>query len=470
MADSSAVTTGTSAEPAVVNGFDRLAAATAAPASPGQAPGHPPTTAAGQAANPAETSPTKEQPATAPAAESAESEEVAPYSHQPHLLPEHALLGSLLYAPKALDELESFLGARDFTTPQTRAVYATLRGLHQAGALFDVATMPTEAQRLQAANENQLRLFTALRARPPRYTNITIDNVPRLLTQLNTAAPPESLPFRGIYDPGAQLRLARTVLEASCRRQLHALGVLMRRFTPLTAPAHRSEQAAQSLTTNLTTVQHQLHAITDRLLRAVDRTAHATAPDTSSADAGKNRTAGTTSRRWTLPDPVRALSAPLRHRAENHLLHLAMHAGRLSDIPAEILNLAPEDFTTERHANLWRTIKDLHSRGLPANYVAVFLETRADGFAHHPMPSDRALLRMALPPDIRPDRVARSLHTITATALARAAQRTGRTVTALAANTTTPIQTALAHAADQVDALAARATTAQPQRGRHSQP
>lgn len=218
-------------------------------------------------------------------------------------------------------------------------------------------------------------------------------------------------------------------------------------------------------------MQRQLHAITDRLVRAVDRTGHAAAPDASSPDTGAGRTAGAASRRWTVPDQARVLSAPLRRRAENHVLHLAMHAGRLTDIPPEILNLAPEDFTTQRHANLWRTIKDLHSRGLPANYVAVFLETRADGFAHHPMPSDRALLPMALPPDIRPDRVARSLHTITATALPRATQRTGRTITNLATNTTTPIQTALTHAIDEVNALAARASAAaQPSGGRHSRP
>jgi len=471
MGDDAAVITGTPIEqPAIVNGFDRLAAATAAPASPAtatDAPGPPPQPAAGQLADTEPLAPTGDKPAAAqpPAmgqAATAVDEEVTPYSHDPHLLPEHALLGSLLHAPTVLDDLEHFLGVRDFATPQTRAVYATLRGLHQAGTLFDVTAMPTHAQRLDAANENHLQLFTALRYRPPQYTTIPVTNIPTLMAHLNAAAPMESLPLRGVYDPTAQLRLGRMVLEASCRRQLHAIGVRMQRATPLVTPARTTpepaQRAASHLASNLETTQRQLRAMTDRLLQAVHRTTSNTTEP--AATAAQDRTPSAATQRWPVPDPLRALSAPLRHRAERHLLHLTLHAGTLNTLPAEILSLTPEDFTTTRHANLWRTIKDLHARGLPVNYVAVFLQTRNEGFAHQPMPSDRDLIRMAQRPELKPDRVARSLNTIVTAALTRATKHTHHRLTALAANTTAPIETVLTQATQQVDALATRANTA----------
>lgn len=174
MADNiSAITAALDGRPApVVNGYDRLTAAAAPPTTP-----PPPQTEPPGQAHPA---PEADQPSPAPAAQP------TPYLDDPHLLPEHALLGSLLHAPKALDALQDFLGVRDFSTPQTRAVYATLRGLHRTGGLIDVAALPTEAEQLRAANENHVRLFTELRATPPRFTSIAVTDVPKLVASLVT--------------------------------------------------------------------------------------------------------------------------------------------------------------------------------------------------------------------------------------------------------------------------------------------
>ena len=451
MADDSAVITAKPADqPAIVNGFDRLTAATAAP-SP---------TAPAQPA-PEQPTPPTSQPAVTEQPGAAAAEEPTPYSDSPHLLPEHALLGSLLHVPEALDDLEQFLGVRDFSTPATRAIYATLRGLHRAGALFDLAAMPTEAQRLHAANENHLRLLTALRATPPPFTPISVANVPRVLAELIAAAPVQSVPFRGVYDPGAQLRLGRMVLEDSCRRQLRAMGVLMTRATPLVTPANhapeRSHRATQTIISNLERIHGQLETMTKRLTQAVQRTGPSAVG--AATKAGVHRRVDLPAPRHRMPDRLRALSAPLQHRAERHILHLALHAGRMDDIPQEILNLTPDDFTNTRHANLWRTITDLQARGLPVNYVAVFRETRTSGFAHRPMPSDRMLTRMAQPPDITTTRVARSLRTLITTALFRATNNSNRVVSALASDTTLPVDAALGQAKDELSALAARANT-----------
>jgi hypothetical protein len=161
MSDNS--TTHVADQQAVINGFDRLAAATQTPQTPASAP---PAAARQRPPSPTATIPptTTDQPAAPTPAngtptrsttdpQSTNTSEPTQYRHHPHLLPEHALLGSLLHAPAPLDQLEDFLSVRDFSTPETRAVYATLRGLHQAGALHDVATLPTESQRLHAANQ-----------------------------------------------------------------------------------------------------------------------------------------------------------------------------------------------------------------------------------------------------------------------------------------------------------------------------
>lgn len=449
--------TTTADQSTIVNGFDRLTAATQ-PTTPTPVPSPRP----GPAPEPATTSAAPSQPTPTASttdegtADREQPDEQTPYRLAPHLLPEHALLGSLLHAPAALDQLEDFLGTRDFATPDTRAVYATLRGLHRAGALFDVAALPTRAEQLHAANENHLRLFQALRAAPPPFTTITIDHVPGLIAQLNAAAPPETLPFRGVYDPRAQLHLGRMVLEASCRRQLRAMGVLLHRAKPLVPPAatspERAERAAHALATNLDHIHNQLDQLSARLVRAVSRT-------DQPAATSQQRPTTPPPRRRRLPDQLRPISAPLQHRAERHLLHLALHAGRTDLIPPEILNLHPQDFTSTRHANLWRTIKDLQAQGLPVNYVSVFHATRADGFTHHPMPSDRSLTRMAQPPQLDPARISRSLRILVTTALSRAAADTRRALNTLA-STAAPVDTLLTEAKTTLDRLATRVTAA----------
>ncbi len=458
MADDSAVAQLELADPApVINGYPRLTATTADPAITPPEPttladdGHqaPP---GPEAADGADDPPAPEPP--------------TPYSYNPELLAEHALLGSLMYAPQAITELDTFLGVRDFSTTTTRAVYATLRGLHASGALFDIAALRTEGARLDAANENRLRLFTALRAKPSPFTDIAVPNMPQVLNSLVEAAPAECLPFRGVYDPGAQMRLGRMVLEDSCRRQLQAIGVMLRRAEPLVTPAqqppNRAERHAQNLTGHLDVIQTQLRSMTDRLIHATRRTGPDTAATAAQVHPGRRADATAAraeTRRWRLPAPIRALTEHRLRRAELHVIHLALNCGRMRTVPPEILNLRPDDFTDPRHANTWRTIHDLRHRGLPVNYVSVFHASRTDP-AHQPTLSDRALLTLAAPPNIKPEHVARSLATVTTAALARATRRTGRAIAAVAAGPAVALEAALDHVTRDVTTLAARATTA----------
>jgi hypothetical protein len=388
-------------------------------------------------------------PAGAPAPENA-------YRANPALLPEHALLGSLLHAPDALTELENFLGVRDFSTPDTRAVYATLRGLHRAGALYDIASLSTDAARLAAANENHVKLLRALTAQPPTFTTIRASG-PKIITKLAAAAPVEGLTFRGVYDPGAQMRLGRTVVEDSIRRQITAMGVRIRRTRPtLTRRARTAttRRTIRGLAGDLDGMTQHVAVLSARLAAAVQRTP----PTQSTPDANSPRPPDRVqlSRPLRPADLWRPVSRAVRHRAERHLLHLAMHSARMTDIPDEILTLTPQDFTDPRHANTWRTIKDLTDRGIPPNYVAVFQEKGTTGFTHHPMLSDRALTTMATPPPTGQHRLGRTLRAVLGPALARTRHATASTLATLAAGPHTDAHTMLTRAATELTHLADR--------------
>ncbi|HEY0637615.1 MAG TPA: DnaB-like helicase N-terminal domain-containing protein [Pseudonocardiaceae bacterium] len=452
MADTTA-TTNTVQPPPVINGFPRLANEPA-----GQAGAPPP-------------------PAWDPDTERA---------------PEHALLGSLLYAPHAFDAVDTFLGARDFSTPATKAVFTTLRELRRAGALYDVAALPTQQAQLQAAEENRSRLFTALSNRS--YSDLPVGDVGEVLAQLTAAAPAECVPLRGIYDPAAQMRLARIVLEASLRRQLRSMGVLMTKGRPV-VPGPVTEQAAGPSVQHLEQISGQLRTMTDRLVQAVRRTevvgtpppaaqqphvapapSHPPSPPSPPAEqqpraaaqqpAGTQRaraamTAGRAgSSRWRLPQPLQAITQRRLHRAERHLIHLALHSGPdAGRLPTEVLDLRPEDFTHPVNANTWRAIQDLRRQGLPINYVSLHLRTADPSWGHHPTLSARDLGRLAQPPELRPERVARTLQTVVTAGIRRASRSAGRAVSALA----TPeldVRSALDEAQRQVSVLTARTRTA----------
>lgn len=379
-----------------------------------------------------------------------------PHTDNPVLLPEAALLGSLIYAPAVMADLD-FLAPRDFTRSENRAVFATLRALHERGELFDVAAMPTQAQQLQAANENLRRVHTALRAH--LSTAETVSNIPRLLGVLTRAAPPESIPFRGVFEPGAQIRLGRMVLEDSVRRQLHGVGVRMEAakalVNPLQGVTNRAERSAEALVTNLETIDAQLKSMTERMVAAVTRTGAAPA-DSPAAQQAARAGAG----RWHLPERLMQITRPRLMRSEKHILHLALHAGTLDGVPENILSLRPEDFSAPRHANTWRAIQLLREQGLPVNYVAVHWATHLHRQAGQPVLSEGELLPMAQPPEIKPEKVARSLRTLVSASLSRARTAGRAAVAQVAADRAVPVTTALQRTQGEVGRLSAVARTA----------
>jgi hypothetical protein len=250
-----------------------------------------------------------------------------------------------------------------------------------------------------------------------RFTEIPVPNVSRLIAQLNGAALPETLPYRGVYDQGAQMRLGRSVLEESLARRIAGLGGMLQRSSGLTAPPPRLGRrqpgdAVDALASNLAVVRGQLDRMAERLALAVERTGPA-AP-TSTADAA--HVAEEAASRRGVPAPLRVLAAPLVHRAERHLLHLAVHSGTNVE-----LDLTPQDFQSPRHANTWRAIQQLRERGEPVNYVSVFQETR-NPFPHQPVLSDKQLTGMefAGKPNASPERIAKSLRTVVDASLSRA--------------------------------------------------
>ncbi len=378
-----------------------------------------------------------------------------PYQYDPQVMAEHALLGSLLHSPAAFDALKEFLSPRDFATRETRHLYTTLRALHQTQSLVDAAAMPTPQLQLAAAEENHQKVRTALHTGIGQYRIARIDET---LAGIITAAPPEALPYRGVYDPAAQLRLGRMVLEDSIRRQMHQMGVQLTRVTNWKNAATRTPQqaahAARATVDNLTSMVEQLDGLAARLVSAVHRTG--SDADPAVEQSAKQRTG----RRLHLPDLVRPIAAPLRHRAERQLIHLALHAGRLDQVPEQILNIAPEDFADRRHANTWRVIQDLRARDLPVNYVAVLREAHADDFGHQPILNAKALSAMAGPPEARADHVFRTLRTVVTSALSRARSHGQQAINISSRNHAITAQQAIETTRSTLTGLAERARTA----------
>jgi replicative DNA helicase len=154
--------------------------------------------------------------------------------------------------------------------------------------------------------------------------------------------------------------------------------------------------------------------------------------------------------------PLRVLAAPLVHRAERHLLHLAVHSGTNVD-----LDLTPQDFQSSRHANTWRAIQQLRDRGEPVNYVSVFQETRSP-FPHQPVLSDKQLTGMefAGKPNVSPERIAKSLRTVVDASLSRAFNGSRAALKALASHGNLDPQQMIDQAQKAVAALSGRAQTA----------
>ena len=446
--------TGTAAPPAPVTPAPRTAAPTPAPetgvaaAAPTPSAEVAPPVGGAAPAEPVRKEDTRAQP------------DAIPYTFDPDLVHEHALLGSLLHAPIALGDLTLILEPTHFSKRDHQAVFSSLRGLHKAGLLYDVAAVP-ETRRSQAVADNHQRLIGALRADPPVYTDIKVGNVPKVLAELLAAAPPEAAPHRGVHDREAQIDLGKRVLRDHFTRQITSMGVRLRPAVPLANKFTRlGEWNAHLAVERLTAMQDNLAAMSTKLVDAVTRfgpVAQEEGTGEVPKDARMAAAAAIESKR-PLTDRFRALTAPLAHRAERHLIHLALHTGRSDYVSDALLDLTPDFFADPAHANTWATIRDLHAQGVPLNHVAVFDASRETGFGHSPVLPTRELIAMGQPPDVRPERVARSLNSVVSSALARA-QKDSKAAMAAVAVDAVPIEDALTEASDKVGTLLGKATT-----------
>jgi hypothetical protein len=373
-------------------------------------------------------------------------------------LPEHALLGSLLYAPSGFEQLP-FMSSRNFARSDTRVLFATLQHLHQNGMLVDLSALPTQAARLDAGNDNRRKLFIALREN--MASQETPANIPQLIDVITRAAPPETVPYRGVYDPSAQLRLGQRVFEDSCRRQIAGMGVLMRRpalVPPSVLAEGRGARSAQALAANLETIGVQMAKMTEGLVAAVVRPG----PDGAAEGMAAHAVAAATPGRWRVPDKLRMITQPLLRRAERNVLRLALYAGNLDAVPKELLSLVPEDFAFPKHADTWRVIQHLHARDEPVNYVSVSLAAEQLGL-RMPWTTDEPGTNrewVLTDRDLKPETVARSLRTLTTASLTRTQTAARAVVTELAANRDIPMGTVLGLVKTQLGDLSNQANTA----------
>jgi hypothetical protein len=371
------------------------------------------------------------------------------YRANPHLLTEHALLGSLIHAPDGLNDMAKFLVGDDFSSRELSAVYLTVRGLVQARELTEVSTLEDRTEQRWACAGNKMRVLDALVNQ--RFTTTPLADPEGLILQLADAAPAETVPYRGVYDPSAQMRMARDVLADAIRRKVSEMGVRMQRRTPMLRPlstAGRQELAALSLHSNLESAQVNLDRMTMRWSHAVDRAG----TNIGAQAATEVAAAAATARRPARPGPIAAFRL---RRAERHLIHLALHTGHHLDG-----DIRPEYFTVPEHRNTWRLLMEIRDRGEPVNRVSLYNETNRTPDIGPVMSHEDTFNKMRVAPDSRPHRIAGSLRTVVNAALHRAAKDAGAAVSTVATNRAVPVEGLLDFADQRVHALMGRATTA----------
>lgn len=367
----------------------------------------------------------------------------------PHLLTEHALLGSLIHAPDGLNDMAKFLVGGDFSSRELGAVYYTVRGLAKAGELTEVSTLEDRTEQRWACAGNRMRVLDALVNQ--RFTTTPLADPEGLLLQLADAAPPETVPYRGVYDPSAQMRMARDVLADAIRRKVTDMGVRMQhreRFVRPWRTAARQELSAVSLHSKLETAQTNLNQMTMRWAQAVDRTG----TNIGAAAATEVAAAAATARRPARPGPIAAFRL---RRAERHLIHLALHTGHHLDG-----DIRPQYFTVPEHRNTWQLLMDIRERGEPVNRLSLYNETNRSIDIGPVMSHEDTFNKMRVAPETRPHRIASSLRTVVTAALNRAAKDAGAAVSTVAANRAVPVEGLLDYADQRVHGLMGRATTA----------
>jgi hypothetical protein len=379
------------------------------------------------------------------------------YSDNPVRLKEHALLGTLLNSPGAVADVAKFLHTRDFSSSELRATYAALKGLADAGKLREVALFGDPASQYRAAYENQQMLFITLQDNRfnlnwgASQTSDIVPNPSRLVGMLVEAAPPEAVPYRGVYDPMAQTRLARDVLADAAKRRISTIATLSRATAPLAPgrPGVRDVRGINSLINTLGAASAEIAMIAERWSSA----AHRAGPDfVTGAPAIALAAEAAGARR---PPRQGIIAASRVRRAEFHLIHVALHGGP---------NLEPDLdaglFTSPETANTWRMIQELRDRGEPVHYASLFGEKHGLGAALGPTLSDKQIIAMAAPPNMGPDRIANSLRTVVTAGLRHATKDTQAALTAAATNRAVPAEGLLHHAAEKVTALAGLADNA----------
>jgi hypothetical protein len=118
-----------------------------------------------------------------------------------------------------------------------------------------------------------------------------------------------------------------------------------------------------------------------------------------------------------------------------------------------------------------RAIKELQARGLPVNYVAVDREMPGN----LEVPREPMLpTKWAIPPEIKQERVTRSVRTLVTAALSRAKSDSQHAIAAVATDNAVPVQAVLSHVKKDLSGLTERAktqfnniATAQASRPRH---
>jgi replicative DNA helicase len=356
-------------------------------------------------------------------------------------LAEQALLGAMLWDPRRLPEV-AWLAPDDFARPAHQAIYATLVGLARDRRPIDILELPAilargEYHDLHSGPDSGpisavvvADLLAATPASPP------IDGVPGL-------APPAP----GLANSGRSEhhRYAQLVLEASIRRQVTEMGARIDQAAGPPAPvstAHIDTAAvAEALGRSVDQAATRLAALTDQLTRSAGPTS---GPPASLALAG-----------GPIPATPRQVPGLARYRdparAEHALIGACLQSPGLRQLATSRLD--PDDLATPASAATWASLAAMTAAGEPVDHVLLAAHSLRAGAHLAPGAAIRPAQLAALARRAEITSGNAALAAVTHTALLRAADRTQRLLTTIAADPTLSSEQLLRTARDVLDRL-----------------
>jgi hypothetical protein len=332
-------------------------------------------------------------------------------------LAERALLGALLWDPCRLRDV-TWLRAGDFSLPAGQAIYATLVGLAKQGTPINIAALPQIMANAQGVHHD-VPVGQHMALSGPLLADLLHDAPEAVVPPLDVSPATAT-----VQDPVTVHRdYATLVLEASIRRQVTAMG-------------SRIDQVGQTMESGGYVAHFHTPELVETLARQLDHAAVRLGQLTDQITRAGVADPGDLGIDMRTPERVLSVGATPRYRAperaEADLIGVCLVSLTLRELATA--RLTPDDLSHPATAATWTSLTALTHAGGPVDYVLLAarqLRDHAGTTAVHPL-RPTILAKLAARADIAVGSAA--LAEVTRNALLRAADRTQRLLSTVAAD------------------------------------